>query len=51
MKKNYIVPEIVAVHIIAPRLLLTGSIVSEEKLASDVDGLSREFDYDDEWED
>ncbi len=51
MKKNYIVPEVLAVHIMAPRLLLTGSIVSEGKLDSGVDGLSREFDYDDEWED
>ncbi len=51
MKKTYIAPEIVAVHIIAPRLLFTGSNVSEEKLDSGVDGLSHEFGSDVDWDD
>lgn len=49
MKKNYIAPEILTVHVMAPRLMLTGSIVSEEHLDTGVDGLSHESDFD--WDD
>lgn len=49
MKKTYISPELYTVKINSYTLLSGSITVSTEDAESDA--LSREFDYDDEWED